>query len=69
MQLSELIQWLYYHEINASIDWFWDAGYRFRIGDKQNGYISEFETTNLNNGIDWLKEQAHQLLPHIKQWK
>ena len=37
-QISEVIERLYDSEINAQIDWFWDAGFSFGIGDACNGW-------------------------------
>ncbi len=37
-QIGEVIERLYNSEINAQIDWFWDAGFSFGIGDACNGW-------------------------------
>lgn len=39
-QIGEVIERLYDSEINARIDWFWDAGFSIGIGDNMNGWIA-----------------------------
>lgn len=37
-QVGEVLERLYDSEINARIDWFWDAGFGANIGDHLNGW-------------------------------
>lgn len=60
--LDEL-QRLYNSEFNFSIETFWDAGFKVRIGDKQNGYKASTTVKTLDQAVAWLRQQARIHFP------
>jgi len=45
--MKKLFNELYRNEINMRIEWFFDSGFKFKIGDEINGFIAEL------NGYDF----------------
>ena len=70
-QVGEVLNRLYDSEINAKIEWFWDAGFKIAIGDFTNGWAKktdfpEFEELNfrrINEAISGLAFWAAAIYP------
>lgn len=58
-----ILQRLYASEINASVETFWDNGYRVKLGDPLNGYRAETTVQTWNEVEVWLEEQACRHFP------
>src|SRR5262245_30069612 len=60
-QIGEVLQQIYDAQVNIGIDWFWDEGIDWKIGDKVNGFktVNEMgmnDTVDMSNYIhDWTK--------------
>ena len=60
-QIGEVLQQIYDAEINIGIDWFWNEGIDWKIGDKVNGFktvneIGISDVDNIGTDIqDWTK--------------
>lgn len=55
------LQALYDAEVNFSIETFWDAGFKARLGDSMNGWTAEGEFPTLDEAVDWLVAQAEAI--------
>lgn len=70
-QIGEVIEHLYDSEINAEINWFWDAGFSFGVGDSINGWCNgciapknvEIDTYNISHIISALAWMAFKRYP------
>jgi hypothetical protein len=63
--LEQVLAELYRREINVAIDSLWDAGFRVRIGDDQNGFDAErvFERDAIGEIAGWLLAEAGRVYP------
>jgi len=41
MDIEKVLEGLYASEINASVSWFWDAGFDWQLGDDMNGVCAK----------------------------
>lgn len=57
--LEQILADLYASEINASLSWFWDAGFH----DEMNGYLAEAQVSMLHQAAEWLRDNAVRLYP------
>lgn len=58
-----LIERLHDSEINGSISWFFDGGWRVQLGDKLNGVEAEDVVTSYAEAEAWLDRKARELHP------
>src|SRR5688572_11251686 len=77
-QVGEVMQQIYDAEINAEIDWFFDDGIDWKIGDKVEGYktlaeigaseiAEEFrDWTKIENSISALAYAVYKAYPESK---
>ena len=65
MHLEDVLAELYRREINVAIDSLWDAGFRVRLGDDQNGFDAErtFDRDAMGEIGDWLLAEAARIYP------
>ena len=58
-----LMQELYDSEINASVSWFWDAGFEVKLGDYINGWKAEDQVYTWAEVEAWLTARAIEHYP------
>ena len=58
-----VLQALYDHEINASIEAFYDGGFRARLGDDLNGWLVEETLPSMMDAEAWLDSAARERHP------
>lgn len=56
---GRILQAIYDEEINFSITTFWDGGFDFKLGDKQNGFKAEETFYTFAEGVHWLRSQVY----------
>ena len=64
--MLELFKKLHESEINFSFSSFWDSQFTFKIGDEYNDFKDEFITTEIEEGLNWLENQARIIYPDSK---
>lgn len=64
MKPRHILQSLYDSEINASISWFWDGGFDWRLGDELNGYVAEGTADSFSGACEELRLSAIRHFPH-----
>jgi hypothetical protein len=57
------MQRVYDSEINATIEWFWDAGFSIRLGNPQDDPVAEGNVGTWREVEAWLREQIMRLYP------
>lgn len=67
-QIGEVIERLYDSDINARIEWFWDAGYNISLRDDRNGFVGlndapKVDDYDIAETISALAWQARQIYP------
>jgi hypothetical protein len=63
MNPFEQLQKLFDSEINFRIETFWDAGFRWKLGDDVNGYVAEGEAKTLEDAAWSLAGAAREHFP------
>jgi hypothetical protein len=63
MNPFEQLNKLYASEINFAIETFWDAGFRWKLGDDINGYVAEGEAKTLEDAARALAGAAREHFP------
>lgn len=63
MNLEDVLNLLYSHEINCSVSCFWDGGWDFRLGDEANGIKEASHSNDLREGAAWLLSVAKEHYP------
>jgi hypothetical protein len=63
MNPSEQLKKLYASEINFRIEAFWDAGFRWKLGDDVNGYVAEGAAKTLEDAAWLLAGAAREHFP------
>ena len=64
MTVDEAIQLLYASEINAEVNWFWDAGFTVRVGDRLNGFKTAVVGVPFEHLADTLVCEAIKYYPN-----
>lgn len=59
----QILQDLYDSEINAKIEWFWDAKIDVALGDNLNGWRDEETVTTFREAAEWLRDAAIEHFP------
>lgn len=54
MTSTEILKEIYALEVNAKIEWFWDSGFTFTLGDNINGYAESGGFDDFDEGVRWL---------------
>lgn len=62
-ELASVLQRLYWCEINARIEWFWDGGFNVSIGDPHNGFREHVNFDTIEPAADWLLAAARRHYP------
>jgi len=57
------VQALYDSEINFTISTFWDAGFRWKLGDESNGFVAEGEARTMKDAVAELVSAALREFP------
>jgi hypothetical protein len=57
------LQALYDSEINFTITTFWDAGFKWKLGDDMNGFDAEGEAMTIKEAVEQLCEAARREYP------
>jgi hypothetical protein len=57
------LQALYDSEINFTISIFWDAGFRWKLGDDMNGFVAEGEARTMKDAVASLVSAAMREFP------
>ena len=63
MAERSLIERLHDSEINGSICWFYDGGWKVQLGDELNGIEAEEITASYAAAEAWLDRKARELHP------
>ena len=58
-----ILQRLYDSGINASVETFWDDGFRVRLGEPLIGWLAENKVMTWKEAERWLDEQARIHFP------
>lgn len=61
--IKQVMEDLYYSEINFAISCFWDGGFDVKLGDVMNGWRAEDNWDSLEEVASWLDEQARRHYP------
>jgi hypothetical protein len=57
------LQALYDSEINFTISTFWDAGFRWKLGDDMKGFVAEGQTKTMEQAVAKLVAAALREFP------
>ena len=69
-ELSDVLNWLYSHEINFGMQSFFDGGYNAWIGDKINGIADNEIMLNTPDEVAaWIVKTVERLYPATKYIK
>jgi hypothetical protein len=60
---SEILDRLHASEINGEVTWFFDLGFRWRLGDDINGWTEEGTAATANAAVRALAEAAFSERP------
>lgn len=60
--IQTILEKFYYHEINVELSSFWDGGWKVKIGDDTNGFMTERCCDSLNEAGEWLEGRLKKLL-------
>jgi hypothetical protein len=63
MNSFEQLKKLHASEINFRIETFWDAGFRWKLGDDVNGYVAEGDAKTLEDAAWLLAGAAREHFP------
>lgn len=58
------LQALYDSEINFEISTFWDAGFKWKLGDESNGFEAEGEARTMREAVEELVSAARIKFPN-----
>jgi hypothetical protein len=58
-----VLQILYDSEINFELSTFWDAGFFWKLGSEENGFVAEGDTRTANEAIEQLTKAAVREYP------
>ena len=58
------LQALYDSEINFTISTFWDAGFRWKLGDNLDGFVAEGEAKTLQQATAEIVAAARREFPY-----
>jgi hypothetical protein len=59
----QVLQDLYDSEINARIEWFFDAGFSVSLGDQMKGFIVTTQMPTFLEAVYWLHAEAIKHYP------
>lgn len=67
MNLEEIMNFLYDHEINFLLSSFWDGGYTAKLGDEMNGFTAQsFGHDTPLKAMKWLLDCAYRRYPSLE---
>jgi hypothetical protein len=59
----QVLQDLYDSEINARIEWFYDADWSVSLGDQMNGFVATSQVRTAVEAVHWLRVEAIKRYP------
>jgi hypothetical protein len=63
------LQALYDSEINFTITTFWDAGFKWKLGDDMNGFDAEGEARTMKEAVEQLCESRAAIISGVRLCK
>lgn len=67
--ILDKLQKLYDSEINCKIEWFWDTGVEWYLGDEMNGWKKDGRVDTVTEAIDALWNAAKEKYPNAECFK
>ena len=61
-----IIAALHDSEINGEVSWFYDGGWRVKLGDEENGFVAEAMVSSPQEAAEWLRANAVRRYPASK---